>query len=113
MTHNSETGELVCFAPVGEEVLRTVESDFSKAHAISAAIQEAYRKGSIIGRREMQLSVEHHMSELTSLAVGRTDLRGYVKQTCRQRDVSGEQQANEGTAAIAANGRVDHNVGRL
>jgi len=64
MTHNGDTGELVCFAPAGEEVLRTVETDFSKAHAISAAIQEAYRKGGVLGRLEMQRLVERYMDEL-------------------------------------------------
>lgn len=64
MSHNGETGELVCFAPAGEEVLRIVEPDFEKARAISSAVQEAYRKGDILGRLKMQLSIERHMNEL-------------------------------------------------
>ena len=64
MKHNGETGELVCYAPPGKEVLRTVEPSFQKAHAISSAIQEAYRKGSILGRLEMQRQIELRMDEL-------------------------------------------------
>jgi len=64
MQHNGETGELVCFAPAGEEVLRMTEMDIAKAHGISAAIQEAYRKGSILGRLEMQRNLEQRMDEL-------------------------------------------------
>lgn len=64
MKFNSETGELICFAPVGEEVLRLTEQSFSNAHAISNAIQEAYRKGSLIGRLNLQRSLERHMDSL-------------------------------------------------
>jgi len=63
MKYNSETGELVCFAPAGEEVLRTVEPDFAKAKAISDAIHNAYRKGDILGRLEMQRKLEQCMDE--------------------------------------------------
>lgn len=61
MKFNSETGELTCFAPVGEEVLHLTGQSFSSAHAISNAIQEAYRKGSLIGRLNLQRSIECHM----------------------------------------------------
>lgn len=66
MKHNGETGELVCYAPAGEEVLRTVESDFSKAHDISNAVQAAYRKGRILGRLELQRSIERHMDDMNA-----------------------------------------------
>lgn len=64
MKHNGETGELVCYAPPGEELLRTIEPSFQKAHAISAAIQEAYRKGNLLGRLAMQRDLERRMDEL-------------------------------------------------
>lgn len=63
MTHNADTGELVCYV-ASEEVLRITEPDFVKAHAISKAVQEAYRKGSILGRLELQRVLEQHMDEL-------------------------------------------------
>lgn len=63
MTHNADTGELVCFA-AGEQVLRLTEHDFERAHAISKAIQEAYNKGSILGRLQMQQALEQRMDEL-------------------------------------------------
>ena len=62
MTHNADTGELVCFA-AGDEVLRLTEPDFERAHAISKAIQEAYSKGSILGRLQMQQALEQRMDE--------------------------------------------------
>ena len=64
MTYNSETGELVCFSPPGEEVLRVIEPDFKKAHSISEAIQKSYNKGSLLGRLRMQGSIERHMDDL-------------------------------------------------
>lgn len=63
MTHNADTGELVCFA-AGDEVLRLTEHDLERAHAISKAIQEAYRKGGILGRLQMQKALEQRMDEL-------------------------------------------------
>ena len=66
MTYNGETGDLVCFTPTGEEVLRIVEPKIKKAHAISNAVQEAYRKGSIQGRLAMQNSIERHMDEINA-----------------------------------------------
>ena len=63
MTHNADTGELVCFA-AGDEVLRLTEPDFTRAHAISKAIQDAYSKGSIFGRLRMQQALEQRMDEL-------------------------------------------------
>ena len=62
MTHNADTGELVRFA-AGDEVLRLTEHDFKRAHAISKAIQEAYRKGSILGRLQMQQALKQRMDE--------------------------------------------------
>lgn len=62
MTHNADTGELVCFA-AGEEVLRLIEHDFSRSHAISNAIQDAYKKGSVLGRLQMQQALEQRMDE--------------------------------------------------
>jgi hypothetical protein len=59
-----KTGELVCFAPPGEEVLRIIEFDIAKAHMISETIQNTYLKGSIIGRLETQRSIEQHMDDL-------------------------------------------------
>lgn len=64
MKHNGETGELICYAPSGEEVLRMVEPDFKKAYDISGAVQTAYRKGWILGRLELQRSIERHMDDL-------------------------------------------------
>jgi hypothetical protein len=64
MRHNGETCELVCFAPAVEEVLRMIETDIVKAHSVSAAIQDAFRKGSILGRLEMHRQLEQRMDEL-------------------------------------------------
>ena len=66
MSYNSDSGELICYAPLDEMVLCITEPDFSKAHDISAAIQKAYRKGSILGRLEMQRSIESHMDTLNA-----------------------------------------------
>jgi hypothetical protein len=63
MTHNADTGELVCFA-AGDEVLRLTEPDFERAHAISNAIQKAYSKGSILGRLQMQQKLERVMDDI-------------------------------------------------
>ena len=62
--HNAEDGELVCYVPSGEEVLRIIELDFKKAIDIGNAVQAAYRKGRILGRLEMQRSIERHMDDL-------------------------------------------------
>lgn len=64
MKYNSKTGEFVCYAPQGEEVLRMMEPSFQKAHTISEAVQEAYRKGKILGRIAMQREIEWHMDKL-------------------------------------------------
>ena len=64
MTYNGVTRELVCYAPPGEEILRMVEPSITNAHVISFAIQEAYRKGSLLGRLELQRCVEQRMDEL-------------------------------------------------
>lgn len=66
MTYNDETHELVCYAPPGEELLRIATPSFTTAHVISAAIQEAYRKGSLLGRLELQRCVEQRMDELNA-----------------------------------------------
>ena len=66
MKHNAEDGELVCYAPSGEEVLRIIELDFKKAIDIGNAVQAAYRKGRILGRLEMQRSIERHMDDLNA-----------------------------------------------
>ena len=65
MRYNSDTGELTCYAPAGELVLRTVELDIEKAHQISSAIQSAYRKGRTLGQLDMQHSIERHMDSIT------------------------------------------------
>lgn len=67
MIHNSETGELVCCAPAGVEVLRTVETDTRKAHAIFNAIQKAYSRGKHYGRLDMKEAVELYMDELSAI----------------------------------------------
>lgn len=61
MHHNGETGEIICYAPAGEEVLRTTELDIQKAHDIHAAIQEAYKKGWRLGRLRLQAELERYM----------------------------------------------------
>lgn len=63
-SYNGITGELVCYAPPGEEVLRVIEPDLSKANVIDRAIQEAFRKGSILGRLQLQRAIEQRMDEL-------------------------------------------------
>lgn len=63
MKYNSNTCELVCYAPAGEEVLRLFEPDFEKANAISSAINKSFQKGSVLGRLGMQASIERHMDE--------------------------------------------------
>ncbi len=65
MKYNAESGELVCYA-AGEEVLRIIELDFKKANDIGNAVQAAYRKGRILGRLEMQRSIERHMDDLNA-----------------------------------------------
>lgn len=62
--HDGKTGELVCYTPDGEEVLRIAEHDFTKANKISAAIQESYKKGSLLGKLKFQKSIEQYMDEL-------------------------------------------------
>lgn len=63
MTHNAETGEFVCYAN-NEEVLRLSEPDFEKACTISAAIQDAYKKGRLMGGLFMQQALEKQMDEI-------------------------------------------------
>ena len=50
MSHNGDTGKLVCATRTGTEVLRTVETDIEKAHLISEAVQAAYKDGWKSGR---------------------------------------------------------------
>lgn len=66
MHHNGETGELICCAPAGEVVLKTVEMDIQKAHDIQSAIQDAYKKGWRLGRLNLQLNIERHMDSLNA-----------------------------------------------
>ena len=64
MTHSAETGELVCYAPEDEEILRIIEPDFNKAFNISVAIQKAFRKGGMLARLKFQEDIEEYMQEL-------------------------------------------------
>ena len=61
MKYNAETTELICFAPPGEEILRVDGVSFFLAHTISNAIQAAYNKGNLLGRLELQHSLERFM----------------------------------------------------
>jgi len=66
MKHNGDTGELVCYVPAGDEVLRTVEVDIAKVYLISEAIQTAYVMGSRLGRLHLQRDLERRMDELNN-----------------------------------------------
>lgn len=61
MKHDGVTGELKCFAN-GELVLDTIEPDPKKAHAISDAIQRAFKIGGTSAILKMQSSVERCMT---------------------------------------------------
>lgn len=62
MSHNAETGLLVCQVPYETEVLRINEPDFAKAKKISDAIQKAYSTGKSHGMNTMSCRVEDYMA---------------------------------------------------
>lgn len=61
MKYDGITGELKCYAD-GELVLSTIETDPKKAHAISDAIQRAFKIGGTSAILKMQSSVERCMT---------------------------------------------------
>ncbi len=63
MHFDGQTCEMTCYAPADEEVLTITEPDVEKAHAISGAIQEAYKNGWRLGRLSLQLEIERLMDE--------------------------------------------------